>query len=69
MIWWRNSVLRMIGIPEGVDELLSCECCSFVDVLLWTNFEALSNSVGTQIFVFFSLLHRYWLLKAWILRV
>jgi hypothetical protein len=69
MIWWRNSVLRMIGIPEGVDELLSSECFIFSFVLLWTNFEALSNSVGTQIFVFFSLLPRHWLLKlsiAWI---
>lgn len=75
MIWWTSSVLRMIDIPEEVDELLSCECrlvTHILSVLLWTSLEALSQ-LFRHIFLssFFSLLLRHWLLKfsvTWIWR-
>jgi len=36
MSWWTNLIPRMIGIPEGVDELLLCESC-LVAHFWWTS--------------------------------
>lgn len=57
MIWWTSSVLRMIDIPEEVDELLSCECHIVTHILsccvqAWKHFP---NSLGTYFWLLSSL--------------
>jgi len=49
MSWWTNLIPLMIGIPEGVDELLLCESY-LVPFFWWTSSEHFSNFVGLDFF-------------------